>query len=58
MTLADDSRPLDDAVAGLDRVALVLGGERQGLSPRWGVDCDPASTASTSLSVLRAVGNL
>ena len=35
MTLADDARPLDEAVAGLDRVALVLGGEGHGLSPRW-----------------------
>ncbi len=35
MTLADDARPLDEAVAGLDKVALVLGGEGHGLSPRW-----------------------
>lgn len=35
MTLAEDAVPLDDAVAGLDKVALVLGGEGHGLSPRW-----------------------
>ncbi len=35
MTLADDAQPLDDVVAGLDKVALVLGGEGHGLSSRW-----------------------
>jgi tRNA G18 (ribose-2'-O)-methylase SpoU len=35
LTLADDAVPLEDGVAGLDRVALVLGGEGHGLSPRW-----------------------
>jgi tRNA G18 (ribose-2'-O)-methylase SpoU len=35
MTLADDARPLDDSIAGLERVALVLGGEGHGLSARW-----------------------
>jgi len=35
LTLADDAVPLDEAVAGLDRVALVLGSEGHGLSPRW-----------------------
>ena len=40
MTLAEDAVPLDDAVAGLDRVALVLGGEGHGLSPRWEASAD------------------
>jgi tRNA G18 (ribose-2'-O)-methylase SpoU len=40
MTLADDARPLDEAVAGLDRVALVLGGEGHGLSKRWEATAD------------------
>ncbi|MGZ5418334.1 MAG: TrmH family RNA methyltransferase [Nocardioides sp.] len=40
MTLADDARPLDDAVAGLEKVALVLGGEGHGLSPRWETSAD------------------
>jgi tRNA G18 (ribose-2'-O)-methylase SpoU len=35
LTLASTSVPLDEAVAGLDRVALVLGSEGHGLSPRW-----------------------
>lgn len=40
MTLAEDAVPLDDAVAGLDEVALVLGGEGHGLSPRWQASAD------------------
>ena len=35
MTLAEDAVPLEDAVRGRDKVALVLGGEGHGLSPRW-----------------------
>ncbi|GGF34085.1 rRNA methyltransferase [Marmoricola endophyticus] len=35
LTLADDTVPLEDAVAGADRLALVLGAEGHGLSPRW-----------------------
>ncbi len=35
LTLADDARPVEEAVAGLDRVALVLGSEGHGLSRRW-----------------------
>jgi tRNA G18 (ribose-2'-O)-methylase SpoU len=35
LTLADDAVPVEDAVAGLDRVALVLGSEGHGLSARW-----------------------
>jgi tRNA G18 (ribose-2'-O)-methylase SpoU len=35
MSLSADSVPLDEAVAGLDRVALVLGSEGHGLSARW-----------------------
>jgi tRNA G18 (ribose-2'-O)-methylase SpoU len=50
MTPADDSRPFDDAVADLDRVALVLGRERQGLSPRW----DSSATGLDSLNVTAA----
>ncbi len=40
LTLADDAAPLEDAVAGLDRVALVLGSEGHGLSPRWEKSAD------------------
>lgn len=35
LTLADDATAIEDAVAGLDRVALVLGSEGHGLSQRW-----------------------
>jgi tRNA G18 (ribose-2'-O)-methylase SpoU len=40
MTLADDARPLDEVVSGLDTVALVLGGEGHGLSARWQSSAD------------------
>ena len=40
MTLAPDAVPLDKALDGLDRVALVLGGEGHGLSPRWQASAD------------------
>ncbi|GEP38340.1 rRNA methyltransferase [Nocardioides psychrotolerans] len=35
LTLADDAVAIEEAVAGLDRVALVLGSEGHGLSKRW-----------------------
>lgn len=35
LTLADDATPIEEAVAGVDKVALVLGSEGHGLSPRW-----------------------
>jgi tRNA G18 (ribose-2'-O)-methylase SpoU len=35
LTLAPDAVPIEEAVAGLDRVALVLGSEGHGLTPRW-----------------------
>jgi tRNA G18 (ribose-2'-O)-methylase SpoU len=35
LTLSDGAVPIEDAVAGLDRVALVLGSEGHGLSSRW-----------------------
>ena len=35
LTLTPDALPLEEAVAGLDKVALVLGSEGHGLSPRW-----------------------
>lgn len=40
LTLADDATPIEDAVAGLDRVALVLGSEGHGLSGRWEQSAD------------------
>ena len=35
LTLAEDAAPVEEAVRGLDKVALVLGSEGHGLSPRW-----------------------
>jgi tRNA G18 (ribose-2'-O)-methylase SpoU len=35
LTLAEGAAPIEQAVAGLDRVALVLGSEGHGLSQRW-----------------------
>ena len=35
LTLAEDSVPIEEAVAGLDKVALLLGSEGHGLSPHW-----------------------
>jgi tRNA G18 (ribose-2'-O)-methylase SpoU len=35
LTLAEDAGPVEDAVTGLERVALVLGSEGHGLSSRW-----------------------
>jgi tRNA G18 (ribose-2'-O)-methylase SpoU len=35
LTLSEDATDIEDAVAGLDKVALVLGTEGHGLSPRW-----------------------
>jgi tRNA G18 (ribose-2'-O)-methylase SpoU len=35
LTLAEDAGPLEEAVDGLERVALVLGSEGHGLSARW-----------------------
>ncbi|WP_395691939.1 TrmH family RNA methyltransferase [Nocardioides sp.] len=44
LTLAPDAVPLEEAVAGLDRVALVLGSEGHGLSPRWERSADRRAT--------------
>lgn len=35
LTLAEDASPLEEAVADVDRLALVLGSEGPGLSERW-----------------------
>jgi tRNA G18 (ribose-2'-O)-methylase SpoU len=40
LTLADDAAPIEAAVAGLEHVALVLGSEGHGLSPRWEQSAD------------------
>jgi len=35
LTLSDDAVPIDEAVAGVDQLALVLGSEGHGLSEQW-----------------------
>jgi tRNA G18 (ribose-2'-O)-methylase SpoU len=59
LTLADDAEPVEEAVAGLDRVALVLGSEGHGLSRRWEEATDrraiiPMSGEVDSLNVAAA----
>ncbi|MFN8192103.1 MAG: RNA methyltransferase [Nocardioidaceae bacterium] len=59
LTLAEGSVPIDDAVAGLDKVALVLGSEGHGLSTRWEEAADrraiiPMAAGIDSLNVAAA----
>ena len=59
LTLAPDAVPIEDAVAGLDRVALVLGSEGHGLSARWEQTADrraiiPMAEGIDSLNVAAA----
>ncbi|WP_139983310.1 TrmH family RNA methyltransferase [Nocardioides litoris] len=44
LTLAEDSVPLDEAVAGREKVALVLGSEGHGLSAAWERAADVRAT--------------
>jgi tRNA G18 (ribose-2'-O)-methylase SpoU len=59
LTLASDAVPIEEAVRGLDKVALVLGGEGHGLSPQWEAGADrraiiPMSAGVDSLNVAAA----
>ena len=59
LTLAEGSVPIEEAVAGLGRVALVLGSEGHGLSPRWQETADrraviPMQAGIDSLNVAAA----
>lgn len=59
LTLADDAVPVEEAVAGVDKVALVLGSEGHGLSPRWQRAADrraviPMAAGVDSLNVAAA----
>ena len=59
LTLAEDAVPVEEAVTGLDRIALVLGGEGHGLSPRWELTADrraviPMQRGIDSLNVAAA----
>ena len=59
LTLSDDAIELERAVADLDKVALVLGSEGHGLSPRWEQSADrraviPMTAGIDSLNVAAA----
>jgi tRNA G18 (ribose-2'-O)-methylase SpoU len=59
LTLADDAVPVEEAVAGLDKVALVLGSEGPGLSAHWQRTADrraiiPMAAGIDSLNVAAA----
>jgi tRNA G18 (ribose-2'-O)-methylase SpoU len=59
LTLAPDAVPVDEAVAGVDRLALVLGSEGHGLSLRWEQTADrraiiPMAAGIDSLNVAAA----
>ena len=59
LTLAPDAVEIEEAVRGLDKVALVLGGEGHGLSPRWEAAADrraiiPMAAGIDSLNVAAA----
>ncbi|HEY1116063.1 MAG TPA: TrmH family RNA methyltransferase, partial [Acidimicrobiales bacterium] len=59
LTLAPDAVPLEEAVAGLDQVALVLGSEGHGLTSRWEESADrraiiPMAAGIDSLNVAAA----
>ncbi|MGZ5398432.1 MAG: TrmH family RNA methyltransferase [Nocardioides sp.] len=44
LTLAPDAVAIDEAVASVERLALVLGSEGHGLSPRWEESADQRAT--------------
>jgi tRNA G18 (ribose-2'-O)-methylase SpoU len=59
LTLSDDAVPIEQAVAGVDRLALVLGSEGHGLSSRWEQTADrraiiPMAAGIDSLNVAAA----
>jgi tRNA G18 (ribose-2'-O)-methylase SpoU len=59
LTLGPDSVPIEEAVAGVDRLALVLGSEGHGLSSRWESSADrraviPMAAGIDSLNVAAA----
>lgn len=59
LSLAEGAVPVEEAVAGCDKVALVMGGEGHGLSPRWTAAADrraviPMAAGIDSLNVAAA----
>ncbi|RLV48737.1 RNA methyltransferase [Nocardioides mangrovicus] len=58
LSLAEDSEDLEAAVAGVDRLALVLGGEGHGLSERWTDTADRRARIAMSRGVEVGVDSL
>jgi tRNA G18 (ribose-2'-O)-methylase SpoU len=59
LTLAQGAEPIEEAVAGCDKVALVMGGEGHGLSAHWTAAADrraviPMAPGVDSLNVAAA----
>ena len=54
LTLAPDAQPIESAVAGVDRVALVLGSEGHGLSSRW----EQAADRRAIIAMARGIDSL
>jgi len=51
LTLADDADPIEQAVAGVDRLALVLGSEGPGISPHWQQAADRRAVITMSAGI-------
>ncbi|MDO9457020.1 RNA methyltransferase [Nocardioides sp.] len=58
LTLAGDAVPIEDAVRGLDKVALVLGSEGHGLSPAWQRAADRRATIPMARGVAEGIDSL
>ncbi len=51
LTLATDAVPIEEAVAGVERLALVLGTEGHGLSARWTSAADRRAIIAMSAGI-------
>lgn len=58
LTLAPDAVPIEEAVAGIDKVALVLGSEGHGLSPRWQASADLRAIIPMARSIEQGIDSL
>lgn len=51
LTLSDDATPIEEAVAGVDRLALVLGSEGPGISAHWQATADRRAIIEMSAGI-------
>ncbi len=58
LTLAPDAVPVEEAVAGQERVALVLGSEGHGLSTRWETSADRRAVIPMARGIEAGVDSL